>query len=199
MKKLIVNEGLGIVAMGILLVPQIAHTLYVFEANSHYEHPWFSWCYSIGVDLAILIFTVKGWLRTAFIYLFATLAHNLVYQFMPEGIISSVLISVVQSTTLFSFCHLFFKKKKSDVTSNKTDIFLSDEAVEIQRAIEAGVHFKPHPFVCPECNASFTNPEDLEKHISEHKLRKEWEPDKYGVWELENDTRYNYCNNFKVY
>lgn len=199
MKKLIVNEGLGIVAMGILLVPQIAHTLYVFEANSHYEHPWFSWCYAIGVDLAILIFTVKGWLRTAFIYLFATLAHNLVYQFMPEGIVSSVLISVVQSTTLFSFCHLFFKKKNIDDNSNKEDIILSDEAIEIHRAIEAGVHFKPHPYICPECNVSFMSLEELEEHILEHKSQKEWEPEKYGAWELENDTRHNYCSNFNAY
>ncbi|QKX04182.1 C2H2-type zinc finger protein [Aquimarina sp. TRL1] len=198
MKNLIEKEVFGIFAMVILLIPQIAHTLYVFEANSHYDHPWFSWCYALGVDLAILIFTVKGWLRTAFIYLFVTLAHNLVYQFMPEGDVSSILISVVQSTTLFSFCHLFFKNSKEDQTSKKTDAPLSDEALEIQHAIEAGVHFKPHPYICPECNMSFPNSEQLEVHILEHKTQKDWKPERYGAWELENDTRYNYCSNFRV-
>ncbi len=189
MKKLIEKDLFGIIAMAILLIPQIAHTLYVFEANSHYDHPWFSWCYAIGVDLAILIFTVKGWLRTAFIYLFATLAHNLVYQFMPEGVVSSVLLSIVQSATLFSFCHLFFKKKKVDHKTEEVGVQLSEEALKIHRAIEAGVRFKPQPYVCPECNEPFSNSKQLNGHISAHKSRKEWEPERYGAWELENDQR----------
>lgn len=189
MKKIIEKDLFGIFAMAILLIPQIAHTVYVFEANSHYDHPWFSWCYAIGVDLAILIFTVKGWLRTAFFYLFVTLAHNLVYQFMPEGVWSSVLLSIVQSATIFSFCHLFFKKKEVEEKTSKTDDILSEEALKIHRAIEAGVHFKPQAYVCPECGECFENSKQLNGHISAHKSRKEWEPEKYGAWELENDQR----------
>lgn len=198
MKNLIEKDLFGIIAMTILMIPQIAHTLYVFEANSHYDHPWFSWCYAVGVDLAILIFTVKGWLRTAFVYLFATLAHNLVYQFMPEGIVSSILISVVQSGTLFSFCHLFFKKDTKDDHAEKTDLSFSDEVLEIHRAMEAGVHFTPQPYICPECGASFQELEQLENHISKHISKNEWYPERYGAWELDNDTRYNYCKNLKV-
>ncbi|WP_298546209.1 C2H2-type zinc finger protein [uncultured Aquimarina sp.] len=198
MKNLIEKDLFGIIAMAILMIPQIAHTVYVFEANSHYDHPWFSWCYSLGVDLAILIFTVKGWLKTAFVYLFATLAHNLVYQFMPESVISSILISIVQSATLFSFCHLFFKKSNVNDNAEKEDIILSDEVLEIQRAIRVGVRFTPQPYKCPECGTSFQELEQLHDHISKHKSQKEWNPEKYGAWELENDTRYNYCSNFKI-
>lgn len=199
MKKIIEKEVFGILAMTILLIPQIAHTVYVFEANSHYQHPWFSWCYALGVDLAILIFTVKGWLRTAFIYLFATLAHNLAYQFMPEGVASSILISVVQSTTIFSFCHLFFKKKKPSSEVNHTDPEVAEELMEIQRALEAGVRFKPQPFVCPECDDCFVYPEDLEDHTTMHKELGEWKPEQYGAWELDNDMRDNYCSNLRYY
>jgi len=173
--------------------------VYVFEANSHYDHPWFSWCYSVGVDLAILIFTVKGWLRTAFIYLLATLAHNLAYQFMAEGIISSILISVVQSMTLFSFCHLFFKSNEENQKKEETTAILSEETLEIQRAIEAGVSFQLQPYRCPECGLSFSTSDELDAHITLHKSQKEWKPDRYGAWELENDTRNNYCNNFNAY
>ena len=60
MKRLITREWFGIVALTIILIPQVAHTVYVFQANSQYSDPWFAWCYAIGVDLAILIFTVKG-------------------------------------------------------------------------------------------------------------------------------------------
>ncbi len=185
MKKLIINEGLGILAMSILLIPQIAHTLYVFEANSHYEHPWFSLCYAVGVDLAILIFTVKGWLRTAFAYLFATLAHNLVYQFMPEGALASILISVMQSATLFSFCHLFFKKAAPQTKG----LEVSKEAMKIHDAIQAGVCFEAQPHICPECDQPFSNSKQLNGHISGHKSRKEWKSKKYGNWKQGNDYR----------
>lgn len=198
MKKIIEKEVFGILAMTILLIPQIAHTVYVFEANSHYEHPWFSWCYALGVDLAILIFTVKGWLRTAFIYLFATLAHNLAYQFMPEGVVSSILISVVQSATLFSFCHLFFKKETPVSEEPIHDPPISEELLEIQGAIEVGVRFTPQPFICPECQESFSTLEELEDHIAIHQKKGEWTPEQYGAWELDNHSRYNYCNNFKI-
>lgn len=199
MKKIIETEVFGILAMTILLIPQIAHTVYVFEANSHYEHPWFSWCYSVGVDLAILIFTVKGWLRTAFVYLFATLAHNLAYQFMPEGMVSSILISVVQSTTLFSFCHLFFKKKVPEKELPSTVPKVSEEVLEIQRAMETGIRFTPEPFVCPECQESFATAEALNAHILGHQKAEEWNPEHYGAWELDNDSRHNYCRNFSSF
>ena len=185
MRKIIENEVFGILTMGILLVPQIAHTLYVFEANSHYEHPWFSYCYALGVDLAILIFTVKGWLKTALAYLLATLAHNLVYQFMPEGIWSGVLISVMQSVTLYSFSHLFFNTKNETLEL----AHVPKEVLKIDKAIRAGVRFEAQPYQCPECQETFSNSKQLNGHISAHKTKGEWHPDTYGAWEEENKKR----------
>lgn len=190
-----INKIVGLLIMAILLVPQIAHTLYVFEANSRYENPWFSWCYSIGVDLAILVFTANGWIRTAFAYLFATLAHNLAYQYMPEGLWSSLLISVMQSVTLFSLCHLFLKqekKAKKSVTNSTAKTLTGSRTMQIQKAIDFGIHFEAYPFTCPECKQSFATSKQLNGHVSGHKMSKEWQPESYGDWELNNRKRRDY-------
>ena len=202
MKTIIEKEVFGIVAMTILLIPQIAHTVYVFEANSHYALPWFSWCYAVGVDLAILIFTVRGWLRTAFIYLFATLAHNLAYQFMPEGMLSSILISVVQSATIYSFCHLFFKKSDPEEKEEeplKTHMEIQEETLELQHALLSGVRFIAHPFLCPVCDAAFGQEQNLENHIEQHKKMQDWEPEPVEGWQMENDLRFNYCKSLEAH
>lgn len=41
MRKFIINEAFGIIALVVLLIPQVAHTVFVFEVNSHYDNPWF--------------------------------------------------------------------------------------------------------------------------------------------------------------
>ncbi len=185
MKKIIETDVFGILTMSVLLIPQIAHTLYVFEANSHYEQPWFSYCYAVGVDLAILIFTVKGWLKTALAYLFATLAHNLVYQFMPQSVWSGVLISAMQSVTLYSFSHLFFNKKTEELELGK----VPKQVLKIYNAMQAGVRFKAQPYQCPECQESFSSSKQLNGHISAHKAKGEWKPESYGAWEEDNEQR----------
>ena len=190
------NKIVGLLIMAILLVPQIAHTLYIFEANSRYENPWFSWCYAIGVDLAILVFTANGWIKTAFAYLFATLAHNLAYQYMPVGIWSSLLISVMQSVTLFSLCHLFLKqekKAKNGVTNPDGEtLIVTKQTTHIQKAIDIGIQYVPYPFICPECKQSFASSKQLNGHVSSHKNMQEWQPERYGNWELENRKRRDY-------
>ena len=55
--------------------------------------------------------------------------------------------------------------------------------------MQAGVRYEARPYVCPECNEPFNNSKQLNGHISAHKSRKEWEPERYGAWELENDQR----------
>ncbi|WP_281989750.1 hypothetical protein [Aquimarina aggregata] len=116
------------------------------------------------------------------------------------GIIAMAILLIPQiAHTLFSCCYLFFKKNKVTDYRHKADVILSDEVLEINRAIEAGIHFKPQPYICPECRDSFSNSKLLDAHILGHKSQKDWEPKRYGAWELENNTRYNYCSNLKGY
>ena len=190
MRKFIINEAFGIIALAILLIPQIAHTVFIFKVNSQYDDPWFAWCYAIGVDLAILIFTVKGWIRTAILYFLGTLAHNLVYQFWPESMWSAILICIMLSGTIFSFSHLFYFKKKADESGDTTiERQLTAEAAQVTAALDAGMRFEPQPYLCPDCGEAFINTKKLNGHISGHKQKDEWFPEKYGDWELENEQR----------
>ncbi len=190
MRKLVINEAFGIIALTILLIPQIAHTVFIFKANSNYADPWFAWCYSIGIDLAILIFTVKGWIRTAILYFLGTLAHNLVYQFWPESLWSAVLISVMLSGTIFSFSHLFYFKEKAEQrneTANKPQ--LSAQEAQLSAALDAGVSFEAQPYLCPACGQAHGSAKKLNGHISGHKMKEEWHPEKYGNWKKDNQER----------
>lgn len=190
MKKIILNELFGILVLGILLIPQVAHTIYVFEANSQYDHPWFSICYAVGVDLAILIFTVKGWIRTAMVYCIGTLIHNLAYQFDPESIWSSVLICVMLSGTIFSFSHLFYAQTTPETEEGLSlQKVIATELLAIREAKKAGVHFEPQPLICPQCQQHFSTPRQLNTHIDEHKQKKTWTPEQYGNWQSDNRKR----------
>ncbi|WP_158447861.1 C2H2-type zinc finger protein [Aquimarina longa] len=51
------------------------------------------------------------------------------------------------------------------------------------------MRFQAQPFICPECGEHFENSKQLNGHISAHKVRKEWKPEHYGEWELENKQR----------
>jgi len=194
MRKFILNEAFGIIALTVLLIPQIAHTIYVFKINSQYVDPWFGWCYAIGIDLAILIFTVKGWTRTAYAYFAGTLAHNLVYQFYPESMWSSILICVMLSATIFSFSHLFYHKDKA-VERNETakQPQLSVEVLRLSAMVNAGVHIEAQPFLCPKCKQPFATAKKLNGHISGHKQKDEWEAEIYSNWEDENSKRARLC------
>lgn len=190
MRKFIINEAFGIIALVVLLIPQVAHTVFVFEVNSHYDNPWFGWCYAIGIDLAILIFTVKGWIRTAILYLAGTLAHNLVYQFFPDSMVSAVLICVMLSGTLFSFSHLFYYRGgATDRNGAAPHPPHSAPALALGAAMKAGVRFTAQPYHCPQCGEAFTTPKQLNGHISGHKQKSEWEATRYGAWEEENRKR----------
>ena len=190
MRKFILNEAFGIFALLLLLIPQIAHTIYVFNINSQYTNPWFSWSYAVGVDLAILIFTVKGWMRTAYAYFAGTLALNLVYQFYPNSALASILICVMLSGTIFSFSHLFYHKSNADKRKeSEEEKRFSAEVLRIDALVKAGVHFEAQPFLCPECNESFANAKQLNGHISGHKMKGEWNVENYGNWEEENLKR----------
>ncbi len=190
MKKLITHEVFGICALLTLLIPQVAHTVYVFKINSQYHDPWFAWPYAIGVDLAILIFTVKGWTKTAVTYFFGTLAHNLVYQFWPESVWSASLLCLMLSATIFSFSHLFYSKKSAPLHSEE-----STKVLQVSAAMEAGVHFEAQPYRCPTCGETFASSKQLNGHISGHKQKSEWLVEDYGNWETENAKRAQLVNN----
>lgn len=190
MKKLVINEAFGIAALLLLLIPQIAHTVFIFKANSHYNDPWFAWFYAAGVDMAILIFTVRGWIRTAIIYFIGTLAHNLVYQFWPESMWSAVLISFMLSGTIFSFSHLFYFKNEADRRrENAATPQLSPIQKRLEAAIKAGIRFEAQPYKCPSCGQSFESTKKLNGHVSSHKSKGEWDAENYGQWEEENERR----------
>ena len=195
MKKLITTEGFGIVALSVLLIPQIAHTVYVFQVNSQYTNPWFGWCYATGVELAILIFTVKGWKRTALLYLAGTMAHNLVYQFWPESVLSSVLVGLMLSATIYSFSHLFYAERPA---SDNEAMALSDAtralAVKLSAYEERGIAWVPQPYTCPACRKAFGSSRELNGHISGHKQKGDWQADQYGPWEEENEARVSYLD-----
>ncbi len=190
MKKLILNEAFGIFALSLLLIPQVAHTVYVFKINSQYSAPWWSWSYVLGVDLAILIFTVKGWKKVAYAYFFGTLAHNLVYQFYPESVWSALLICVMLSATIFSFSHLFYAGDKLGSNANtENESETSQKAKRLDALLEADIDIEFKPFKCPECNEAFATSKQLNGHISTHKKMGEWDDTRYGNFEQENLKR----------
>jgi hypothetical protein len=196
MKAFIVKEGFGIVVLTILLIPQIAHTVYVFNLNSQYRDPWFGWFYAVGVDSAVLIFTVKGWRKTAIVYLVGTFAHNVVYQFWPESIASSLLICVMLSATIYCFSHLFYSRpeKKIDIEKSPRE----KEAMLLAEAKANGILIVALPFQCPECKEGFPNAKKLNGHISGHKSKNQWRSEKYAGWEKQNSERATLLENLTL-
>ncbi|TSE07413.1 C2H2-type zinc finger protein [Aquimarina algiphila] len=193
MKRIITQEWFGILALTIILIPQVAHTVYVFKVNSQYDDPFFAWFYAIGVDLAILIFTVKGWKKTAFIYLFGTIAHNVVYQFYPNSIYSAILIAVMLSGTIFSFSHLFYATKSQPEADEKEE---KPNTFDVLKANHIEIELKPYR--CPKCHKSFSSTKQLNGHISGHKQTGQWHPEQYGDWEEENDKRGNLIERLNI-
>ncbi len=200
MKSLITKEWFGIVALSLLLIPQIAHTVFVFNANSQYRDPWFGWSYAVGVDLAILIFTVKGWKGTAIIYFFGTLAHNVVYQFWPESIWSSILICIMLSATIFSFSHLFYAVNENDSKEASPQKSTSEkEAEKLSIAKSRGIRIVALPYQCPACIEAFLNKRKLNGHISGHKQKYEWHAEQHTTnWEEENERRASVLKKLKL-
>ncbi len=186
MKKLIGQKYFEIAVLMVVLVPQVAHTVYVFKVNSQYPDPWFAWAYALGVDLAILIFTVRGWIWTAVGYLLATLAHNLVYQFLPEkSDWGSVLIGTTLSVTIFCFSHLFYRHRKQRQHSADEEALI-DLGKRVKSAQENGIQLEAQPYHCPCCGQTFPNSKKLNGHISGHKMKNEWKEEEYGDWKIKN-------------
>lgn len=178
-------QYVGAIALIILLVPQVNHTVYIFQQNSQHADVWFAWFFAIGIDLAILIFTLKGWTWTAVGYLIATLGTNIVYQFFPVGIEAKILLSILLSATIFIFSHLY-KKEQEDAKK------LTKDSDILDRVNELGISIHVNPYKCPSCGKGYQTYKELNGHISGHKASKkanDWTPELYGNWEDENERR----------
>ena len=198
MKKIILNEWFGVFALTLLLIPQIEHTVYLYQASSHFDDPWWAWCYALGIDLAILIFTVKGWVKTALAYLFGTYACNLFYQYWAHNSASGILIHLLLSGSIFLFSHLFFKQKADKRKADANEKQPSEKALQLTAALDVGIRFEAQPYLCPECGESFVNSKKLNGHISGHKQKENWHPERYGEWEKENQERAKILTQFQI-
>ena len=191
--EIIGHEGFWLMALSILLIPQVASSVKVFAFNNaQYESPWFAWCYAIGIDLAILIFTVKGQLKIAFIYLLVMVAHALIGQFLPyKSSFGTILVHTTLPVTIFSFSHLFYYKKNK---THETQPQLTAEQAQLIAINAQGIHLEAQPYLCPECGFSTSSSKKLNGHISGHKATGEWHPESYGDWQKENEDKSNCIN-----
>lgn len=183
------DQYVGLLALMMLLIPQVQHTIYVYENNSQHGPVWFSWCYAAGIDLAILIFTLRGWKRMAIGYLFATLATNIIYQFYPIGWLAKIVLSVLLSITIYFFSELYKREKQQKEVIKKQESEEDQNKQVFAKAIKMGIDVQINPYVCPECGEGFPTSKKLNGHISGHKAKKEWTPEKYGEWEKLNEER----------
>ena len=189
-EKIINHESFWVLALSTLLIPQIASSVQVFAVNNvQYKSPWFAWCYAIGIDLTIIIFTIKGKLKVALIYLVIMLAHALVGQFYPEkSTYGMLLVHTTLPITIFSFSHLFYAKKKArENTAN--NLQLTAQAAQLATMVAQGIRIEPQAHICPQCGIGAATAKKLNGHISGHKQKDEWHPESYGAWEKENEQR----------
>jgi len=191
--SLISHEGFWLMALSFLLIPQVASSFKVFAYNNaQYESPWFAWCYAIGIDMAILIFTVKGRLVIAFLYLLVMIAHALIGQFLPyQSTYGIFLVHTTLPITIFSFSHLFYYEKKKAKQDKATAIIpqVSTEVAQVTAMLAQDIRLEPQAYLCPQCGLGATNPKKLNGHISGHKATDKWFPEKYGDWEKQNEIR----------
>ncbi len=194
MEDIIKSKWFIVLVLLFLLVPQVAHSLYVFNANSQYNQPWFAWCYAIGVDGAILVFTTNGWVRTGVVYFVGTLATNMVYLYFPEGIVSGVLIGVMLSGSILTVTHLFHAKIKESEAAKQIEP--EPEKPDLLEELKKhDIAFEIQPHKCPECDTSFATAKQLNGHISGHKQTGDWHEEEYGDWELKNKNNERFLSN----
>lgn len=190
MKNFVKSEWFGIVSLIVILTPQIAHSVHLFQVNSSHAtaDPWYAWCYAIGVDLAILIFTVHGWKHTSLIFLAATLATNILY-FWPSGnLFGGILLSLMQSGTIYAYSHLYVEQvEKKEETAKKAQEPSALERYEMAKA--QGIHIEAQPYKCPQCGYTTATAKKLNGHISGHKQKGDWLEDGYKDWEKQNHRR----------
>lgn len=187
---MIKHEGFWLFSLGILLIPQVASTLKVYNENNHqYEDPWFAWCYAIGLDFAILIFSVMGKTKIAIAYLIVMILHGLMGQYFPGGHEwGKLLINLALPITIFTFTHLFYAKKKEQEESK---VQMTAELAQISAILAQGIRMEALPYECPQCNVAKATAKELNGHVSGHKQAKvkEWFPEEYGDWQKENELR----------
>lgn len=198
-------EPVSLLGLLLLLTPQVLHTVYLFEQNSQFSNPWFAWCYALGVDIAILIFTYKGWVKLAMVFFLSTLTHNIAYMFWGDSVFAAILVCIVQSGTLFSYTHLFASNRKPELN---TDLSIlkgkklvergpyADRLDELLALRQRGIAIEPLPHVCPECGRAFHSSKELNGHISTHKRSNEWHEERYGDWEQMNRANEKYLSKY---
>jgi len=162
MKKDQLISIIGMFAIGMLLILMIAHSLCFLEMNCRYKRPWFGWTHAVGLDLAIFVFTIKDWLKTALIYMFITFAHNLAYLFALKSAWNAVLLKVIPSVTLFSFTPLFFRHPDNE----NTPIAIAERLLKMEQATRAGVIDKALPHKYPEFETCFAA--NKQRHYAPH-------------------------------
>ena len=198
--RVIGHEAFWITALCTLLIPQVASSIQVFSNNNtQYEHPWFAWCYAIGIDLAVLIFSVRGKMRYALIYLILMIAQALIGQLLPgKSVYGIVLVHTALPITIFTFTHLFYYRKKaqSERDEMQSKAQSSTEEAQISAMLAQGVRFEAQPYICPECGKAASSSKKLNGHISGHKMKGEWTPEEYGDWETQNEKRAALVNRY---
>ncbi len=191
--RTISHEGFWIISLCTLLIPQVASSVQVFaNNNTQYDHPWFAWCYAIGIDLAVLIFSVRGKIVFALMYLVVMIVQALIGQLLPpKSIYGIVLVHTALPITIFTFTHLFYyrKKEQSERNDSAEQPQVSAEVAQATAMLAQGIRLEPQAYLCPQCGVGAISSKKLNGHISGHKMKNEWFPDRYGDWETENEVR----------
>lgn len=189
----ILADYFKLIALVLLLIPQVHHTFEMYTLNSksqwNEEDDWRAWCFAIGVDMAILVFTVYGNIWIAVMFGVSTLACNFIYEFVPVGNLAKSYLGIILTLCLFSFSHTFLFNKKA---KEKVAKFIIDIGNYFAPALNEQVPIKLHPHICPECGESFQSEKQLNAHITGHKKAHEW-GDHGDEWPLKNKQREQWC------
>jgi hypothetical protein len=102
-----------------------------------------------------------------------------------------LLVHTTLPITIFSFSHLFYYEKKAASKRNDTaeQPQVSTEVAQLTAMIAQGIRIEPQPYLCPQCGLGATTPKKLNGHISGHKQKNDWNPEKYADWENKNEAR----------
>lgn len=147
LKHFLTSETLVFIAILCVMLAQVMHTVYVFEATSRFENAWFSVFYGCAIELAILIFVVNGLVRVSVVFALASFATNLLYYFWPDSDATRILLSAMLAGSIAGFTHLFKRKIANDTQ---------------------------HPYECTQCGERFKTGKQLNGHISAHKRKGDW-------------------------
>lgn len=191
--RIIVSELFVVIAVLLVLTPQIRHSFHLYYQNSMEKDQveWIAWSYALGVDMAILIFTFCGWVRLALFYALTTFIGNNIYHFVTVGPEAKIFIDFMVSSCLYFFSHVVVSLRSSGAKKEDNEFALIGEY--FKPALDHGVPMKLNPHVCPECGASFHKANQLNAHITDHKKKGEWRDDYGDDWQDENKKREQWC------